>query len=226
MITMKTFTDDRVLNIFTDASVLSNGNEFISSHGIYVPRDKLNRFSILRNSSNNIGELSGILDALVYALPLRNNYERIHIWTDSAYSMKCICEWFGSWYNNRQYGNLMNSKMQPVENQEIIVTIVRYILDNDFKVVIYHQRGHILENNNLHEAMRSFTVNNNGLTISEDAMKYAAACNNTIDEVTRQAFTSMNTLSVPVYNEPIKHTLGNIDVQRLYMLTKKLDELK
>ena len=226
MITMKTFTDDRVLNIFTDASVTQNGQEFISSHGIYVPKDNCSNFSILRNSSNNIGELSGILEALKYALLRRNNYERIHIWTDSAYGMRCISEWFGSWYHKRQYGNLMNSKMMPVENQEIIVTIVRFILDHNFKVVIYHQRGHILENNNLQEAMRSFTNNNNGLTITSDAMKYAAACNNTVDEVTRQAFTKINPLETPLYNEPIKHVLGDIDVNRLYSLTKKLDELQ
>lgn len=222
---MNTFNNPLVLNIFTDASVFKNGDEQIVSHGIYDPKNNTKLFHIIRQSSNNRGELMGIATAIKYALLMRNNFVQINIWTDSLYSMKCICEWFPIWYFKMNNGMLTTGAGKPVENIDLIDMIIHLILDNNLDVNILHQRGHILERNNLNKAMKTFK-DINGMDIDQDAMSYAAVCNQVVDEHTRNGFLSTDLLSIPIYTYPIMpyFTYG-LDIRRLRYLTRKRGDL-
>lgn len=224
MVTMSMFNDASVLNIFTDASIYKNGEELISSHGIYDPKNNFYKYSIYRNSTNNRGELMGIIDALQYGLCLRSRYSRINIWTDSVYSMKCITEWFPNWYlNQRKDGIIYNRSGQPVENQDLIKIAIDLILINDFKVNIFHQRGHILEKKYMDKAIYSFSIANK-MSIDREAMHYAAVCNQIIDEYTRNMFLSVNVKEIPALVSPILPYFNDgYDIRRLLYLTKKYD---
>lgn len=231
MVTMNTFNNPNVLNVFTDASVFKNGEEQITSHGIYDPKNDVKGFTIVRQSSNNRGELMGLISAITYALPLRNKYFQINIWTDSLYSMKCICEWFPGWYFRMQDGviytggNKNDYRKKPVENADLISTIIHLILDNNFDVNILHQRGHIVERNNLQQAIKTFK-SSNGIEITQDAMSFAAVCNQVVDEYTRNGFLSVNPLSIPIYTYPIwPYFTYNLDISRLRFLTRKRGDL-
>lgn len=225
-ITMNIFTDLRVLNIFTDASIYKNGGEFISSHGFYSPTTNESSVQVVRDSSNNRGELMGIRDALMYGISKRNDYLQINIWSDSLYSVKSICEWFPSWYINSKDGVLRNSNEVPIQNQDLLKVIVDLILNNNFRVNILHQRGHINEKVPLKDAIDSFHIANK-MTIDSEAMKNAAICNQIIDEMTRNQFLISNVLDIPIYQNPISFSfLRYIDIKRYLILTRKTGDLE
>lgn len=224
-ITMNTFTDKRVLNIFTDASIYENGDEYISSHGFYSPTTNESHVKIVRSSSNNKGELMGIRDALMYGLSKRNEYLQVNIWSDSLYSVKSICEWFPSWWFNAYDGVLRNSSGQPVQNQDLLRVIVDLILTNNFRVNLIHQRGHINEKVSIKDAIYSFRIANK-INIDSEAMKNAAICNQIIDEMTRNQFMKSNVLEIPVYTNPIRFSfLRYIDINRYLILTRKTGDI-
>lgn len=224
-ITMNTFTDSRVLNIFTDASIYKNGDEFISSHGFYSPTTNESHVEVVRSSSNNRGELMGIRDALMYGLTKRNEYLQVNIWSDSLYSVKSICEWFPAWYLHSKDGVLRNSNDQPIQNQDLLKVIVDLILTNNFRVNLIHQRGHINEKVSIKDAIYSFKIANK-MTIDSEAMKNAAICNQIIDEMTRNQFMISNVLEIPVYTNPMGFSfLRYMDMNRYLILTRKTGDI-
>lgn len=225
IITMKTFIDPRVINIFTDASVYQNGNEFISSHGFYCPTTNESFSQVVRMSSNNKGELMGIRDGILYAISKRSEYQQINIWSDSLYSVKSICEWFPKWYMNSVNGVLYNNNNKEINNQNILNEIITLILSNNLRVNIIHQRGHIIEKVKMSDAIKSFKIANN-MMITEDAMFNAATCNQIIDELTRNQFLTKNILDIPIYKCPMNLLFLNIDVKRLLILTRKTGDLE
>lgn len=224
-ITMNTFTDPRVLNIFTDASIYKNGDEYISSHGFYSPTTNESKVEVVRNSSNNRGELMGIRDALAYGLSKRNEYLQVNVWSDSLYSVRSICEWFPSWYMHNTDGILRNNNGQEISNQDLLRVIVDLILTNNFRVNIIHQRGHINEKVSIKDAVYSFKVANK-MIIDNEAMKNAAICNQIIDEMTRNQFLISNVLEIPVYVHPMQFLFWRyMDINRYLILTRKTGDL-
>ena len=232
-VTMKTFNDPRVLNIFSDASVTHIGQEHISCHGIYDPKNDYRSTTILRNSTNNRGELMGVIDGILYAITQRDKYTQINLWTDSSYSMKSICEWFPAWYLRKRDGVLYTNAGKVLENQDLINCAVNLILDNNLRINILHQRGHVLEKNNLKNAIMSFTITNRivnskeEMTIDQDAMQYASVCNQIVDEFTRNMFLKSDITQIPSYIWPISpYFRPGLDLKRLLILTRKAGDLE
>lgn len=225
-ITMKTFNDPRVLNIFSDASVTIIGPEHISCHGIYDPKNEFRKVTILRNSTNNRGELMGVIDGILYAISQRDNYQQINLWTDSIYSMKSICEWFPAWYLRKRDGIIFSNSNKPVENQDLINCAINLILDHNLRINILHQRGHVLEKNGLKNAIMSFGIANK-MEIDKDAMHYASVCNQIVDEFTRNTFLEKDVTQIPMYTWPISPYFNpGIDLKRLIILTRKTGDLE
>ena len=99
---------------YTDGACKHNGSEKAKAGiGIYFSKSnkvKINDVSkrlIYDKQTNNAAELMAILKCLelcyVYVID-----EKIYIYTDSDYSMKCITVWYPEWIKNNNYHNKKN----------------------------------------------------------------------------------------------------------------------
>ncbi len=76
------------------------------------------------------------------------------VYTDSAYAMNCINEWASTWEKN----NWINSKGQPVENQDIIKPMYS-LYWNDHFIVIKKCSGHSgIEGNELADKLATGAI--------------------------------------------------------------------
>ena len=95
--------------------------------------------------TNNKAELYAIYAAISYLA----NY-RIHIFSDSQYSIKSLTTWIHNWKRN----GWINSKGNPVENQDLIIAIDRLLQTSNVKFSyvkahcgqIYNERADALAN--------------------------------------------------------------------------------
>ncbi len=124
--------------VYTDGACKHNGSDKAKA-GIGVYFNKHNRIKLSNVSerlttvkqTNNVAELTAILRAL--ELCDKNNIdEKILIYTDSDYSMKCVEIWYPQWKKEK--------KMKDRKNIDILQKIDRYYekLDVEFK----HIRSH------------------------------------------------------------------------------------
>ena len=102
---------EQIQEIYTDGSQKNNGKEGNGSIGIFFgDNDKRNLSEIVKNSTNNICELTAIKRALeIYQ-------KNCIIYTDSKYCIKCLTEWYISWLKNPK-------KMKDKKNIPLIKSI-------------------------------------------------------------------------------------------------------
>jgi ribonuclease HI len=128
-----------VLKIYTDGSSLGNGAKGATAGvGVYFgPRDPryvtcLHLFFISNRYHRNLSEaLKGVrqtnqraeLTAVLRALQLAPLDRDVLIYSDSNYSINCVTEWFINWRRN----GWLNASGKPVENKDIIETILTKI---------------------------------------------------------------------------------------------------
>lgn len=167
----KGLAEGSVLKIYTDGSSLGNGAKGATAGvGVYFgPRDPryVSRFLLsfisnryYRNLSealkgvrqtNQRAELTAVLRALQLA-PLDRD---VLIYSDSNYSIKCVTEWFLNWRRN----GWLNASGKPVENKDIIETILTKIEERQVvgsKTLFEWLKGHANDPGN--EAADSLAV--------------------------------------------------------------------
>ncbi|KAI2685668.1 hypothetical protein DTO013E5_7977 [Penicillium roqueforti] len=120
-----------MLRIYTDGSSLRNGTPLASAGvGVYFgPGDARNVSEPLKGSrqTNQRAELTAILRAIDIAPRHRD----VTIITDSRYSIDCVTVWFINWRRN----NWMTRDKKPVENKDLVESILIKIEErNDLKV--------------------------------------------------------------------------------------------
>lgn len=134
-------------SIFTDGSSIANGKpDCVSGCGVYFKEGELS-ISLpckkaaeycnisLNVESNNVGELMGILLALVIAK--ENVEEPTVIYSDSMYCINSVTNWCKNWEKNDW--NTSNGTL--VKNKEIIQRIIKEI--KNFKNLSFkHVKGH------------------------------------------------------------------------------------
>lgn len=137
---------ESVIKVFTDGSSSRNGKEnCLSGCGIYIVNTD-ERLSLtsqeasekcgvkLEGHSNNVGELLGILVAMVH---IQDKSVDLLIHTDSMYCLNSITIWCQSWMKN----NWVTAGGTPVKNKEIIRKILQE--KGKFRNVFFkHVRGH------------------------------------------------------------------------------------
>jgi ribonuclease HI len=135
-----------VIKVFTDGSSSGNGKPHcLSGCGVYIVNTD-ERLSLssqeaadkcgveLEGHSNNVGELLGILVAMVH---VQDKSVDLLIHTDSMYCLNSVTLWYQSWTKN----NWITAGGTPVKNKEII----RKILQEKGKfnnVYFKHVRSH------------------------------------------------------------------------------------
>lgn len=135
-----------VIRVFSDGSSSANGKPHcLSGCGVYIENtdERLSYTSqeasdkcgiILDGHSNNVGELLGILVAMVH---VQDKSVELLIHTDSMYCLNSITLWYQSWMKN----NWITAGGTPVKNKEIIRKILQE--KGKFRNVYFkHVKGH------------------------------------------------------------------------------------
>jgi len=134
------------IDIFTDGSLKKNdvGEIIGCGYGIYFPKNELpNVYApfLIGNITNNRAELHAIHQAILRVIK-NYTFDLINIYTDSEYSQKSLTVWIESWKKN----NWKNSKKKPVENQDIIQKIDKYLQRYKGKINIQWVKAHTGDN--------------------------------------------------------------------------------
>ncbi|KUL85854.1 hypothetical protein ZTR_07363 [Talaromyces verruculosus] len=116
-----------MLRIYTDGSSLGNGKKIAQAGvGVYFgPNDTRNVSEPLKGhrQTNQRAELT----AIIRALEIAPRHRPVTIVTDSRYSIDCVTNWFRKWIRN----NWQTSDGKPVENKDLIQSILVKINERD-----------------------------------------------------------------------------------------------
>ena len=107
--------------IYTDGACTNNGKQNSKGGiGLYC-QDQLHVSRQIKSSkiTNNVCELTAILEALLWVETHMKDIESVEICTDSSYSIQCVTSWIHGWKQN----NWRTAANKPVKNKRLIVTI-------------------------------------------------------------------------------------------------------
>ena len=128
------------INIYTDGSLKKTPNGNICGYGIFFPGKELKNVAapfVIGEITNNRAELHAIHQAIIRVVK-NYTFDLINIYTDSEYSQKSLTVWIENWKKN----NWKNAKKKPVENQDIIKKIDKYLQIYQGKINIQWVRAH------------------------------------------------------------------------------------
>lgn len=195
-----------VINIFCDASIDTTAK--VACGGcVIVAQDEINnlindnyniiskRLIIQQNATNNSSEILAIWAGIVEALKIRDHYYPgaiFRLFSDSKISLYGLRDWMKNWIANSEGSQiLISSSGTPVMNQQRFIEIYNLIVENNLRIELYHQRGHVIDGKvSLDQARAQFIKANkvpperlgNGIDIN-----YLSFYNNLIDGLTREA---------------------------------------
>jgi ribonuclease HI len=126
--------------MYTDGSLKKTPNGDICGYGIFFPGKELKNVAApftIGEITNNRAELHAIHQAIIRVVK-NYTFDLINIYTDSEYSQKSLTVWIENWKKN----NWKNAKKKPVENQDIIKKIDKYLQNYQGKINIQWVRAH------------------------------------------------------------------------------------
>lgn len=138
------------IEVYTDGSLKkkSDGSLYGCGYGIYFPGKELKNVSApftIGEITNNRAELHAIYQAII-RVSKNFTFDLINIYTDSEYAKNSLTVWIHSWKKN----NWKNSKKKPVENQDIIKKIDRYLQKYNGKINIQWIRSDHSDKKHIH----------------------------------------------------------------------------
>jgi len=134
------------MDIFTDGSCDLKKN--IGAFGIFFPNGEYESYGVKmlekthKEITNQRAELFAFLEVFKILNNNLNQKEKIiNIYSDSMYSINCLTIWRYNWEKN----NWINSKNEPVKNQDIIkncILLYDNLINNGFIINIFHINSH------------------------------------------------------------------------------------
>ena len=186
----------RELNIFTDASITTTiyGETIGCAGAICMENNNLCKFQVLRDSTNNISEITAVKLAIELALENRDKFNIVNIWADSQWSIFGLTKWIRSWMDNSCNGIMYSSSGDKVKNQQIFLSIIKLISENNLRVNFYHIKGHVAAKD-IKSITHAISVFNkaNGCSISRERIFMAVNMNNMVDIQTRNILVNYKT---------------------------------
>ena len=136
-------SSEKVINVFTDGSLVRRDGEIYCGYGIYFPNSEyksISRKFTHEPITNNRAELYAILKTIIICNIINLNrikekkqpVEKVIIYSDSEYSVKTFNEWLPKWLKSGK--NYLNS--------DIINEIQDHLSHAQFKVNFIHVRAH------------------------------------------------------------------------------------
>lgn len=104
--------------IYTDGSCINNGKPNAKAGiGIYFGENDKRNVSekFVNKPTNQRAEIYAIIKC-IDILSSENKKKKIHIYTDSQYTINCITKWIPKWIKN----NWINSKNESVKNKDLL----------------------------------------------------------------------------------------------------------
>lgn len=205
----------QTLNIFTDASKKTINNISMGCPGyVLVRTDYAGKTYIIEqgstieyDSTNNNSEYKAILLGLEAAIKYRHQYQFINLFSDSKISVYGLREWFiNNW--TLEEGQLIGSS-GPVSNQDVISRIIHFIIDNNFRVNLYHQKGHVT-NKVFDRAIKVFMESNRLNYVDPKLVAMISYYNDIVDKNTKMELEKTDLLINP--EVPIYKNVSSIDI--------------
>jgi len=193
-----TFFYKNAINVFTDASLVRKNDTPITCSGFITMQDGNiidKGLKVIHGSTNMYGEIYAIKMGIENLLQYKDTDRFLNLFSDSRVSIFGLREWIMLWYSNSQDKILKNSSNVPVYNQEVILEIMRLIVQSKVHVNFYHIPGHMRPNNE--EDMSKFRsiflknfnsdnyFNNPLSCIPNDILVEMCVYNNMIDKMSR-----------------------------------------
>lgn len=213
------FTDDSI-NIFTDASIkMITGGKVVACAGAVAIlgnfRGKRANYQFIKDTTNNNAELKAIRLGVNQAIAFKDQYRIVRIFSDSQISVFGIRDRIFKW-NTDSDGYYKTSEGSLVKNQDVMLEIVKDILDNELRLEIYHQNGHVNTDNieELNSAIHTFCISNSVRGhISYEFIKAISDINNYVDRTTRtRLLEAVDSGRIHGRKEPLRFTYNPRDI--------------
>ena len=195
-----------ILEIYTDASIKTypNGRVFGCS-GAICPIIGQSSFTINQDTTNNQSELIAIYIGIKLAkqiIDCNPLYKEIHLYSDSQFGIFGLSKWMNGWVKTLDSNEIIyGSNKEPVKNQQLFYMILEYLCENNLRIKLFHQPGHIAYNNpmKLKEANEVFKKSN-GYYISEDDIYKISFYNDLVDRATRTKLENIDPSNYLMFN--------------------------
>ena len=206
------FVSPNTLEICVDASLITINDRVFTCSGAVCLETYEDIYLVTPDSTNNKGELLAVYLGCQMAIKYRlfNNYDKIHIYSDSQFAVLGLRDWMEKWITTTdEKGVIYNSSSKPVKNYQLFQMIISYCVTNNLIVNLYNQKGHVNTNSeaSMAQANKQFK-DANGILLGYDDLKRITDGNNYIDLKTKQVLQSI----IPTTYRPIIHTEGNIQM--------------
>lgn len=206
------YSDEYALNntveIFCDASIKHyNNNRTFGCAGALSPILKLEKYEIVPDTTNNKSEITALYLAVQMAKEIRDHhkeYDDIVIYSDSKLAVFGLKHWMDMWLQTRVDGVMYNTSGKPVANQDLYLRIIRFLVENNLKIKLRHQKGHVkvLKEHSMNVARQVF-YESNDINIGNYDLSRICFYNNKIDELTRNKLETINPNNYPIIPEGI-----------------------
>ena len=121
-----------MMNVYCDGCAINNGKlNVYGGYGVYFPKYlhlNISEPFIINNCTNQRTEIYAMYSALntIYCTKIDIDYDYIHIYSDSSYTIKCLTEWIPKWVTN----NWKKSDGKDVLNKDLLL-----LLWNEYNLV-------------------------------------------------------------------------------------------
>lgn len=199
------------LNIFCDASITkvkeADESKTIGCSGFIavggIDNEIFRSSMLLGNVTNNRAELQAMFMSVMYANSLKNCFKNINIFSDSKLCVYSIIEWIYQWIGLSSDTTMYNKSGEVVKNQDIILWIIKTIIDNSLSINIFHQKGHVTYTQaNMKNASEVFFESNH-FECDMETLAKISSYNNAIDIYTKNQLASVYYNSIPDFIVPI-----------------------
>jgi ribonuclease HI len=132
--------EKRDIVVYTDGSYKKNGKHIKCGYGVYFPNGEmkdLGRPFTRKPLTSQRAELYAIYKALKRITKILE-FNSIHIYTDSEYSIKSLTIWINTWKSN----NWKTANKKEVSNQDIIKKIDKMLQKYPGKILFTHVPSH------------------------------------------------------------------------------------
>lgn len=217
------FNNDTI-NIFTDASILTlDTGEIVGCPGyaVYLGDIMIDQgHTIDRNSTNNYSEFHAIFMGVQQALKYQN-FKYIRLFSDSQTCILALRERIFNWIGKAKGGLLYGKSNQVIKNQNILMEIIYYIIENNIRIEFFHQKGHVNINksDDLTRALYVFKDSNNiNAYLDLEVISLLSQANDYVDRYTK-LMLEKNLVLEDKYNT-ISFFYNNFNIEKYKELIK------
>ena len=194
----------KVLEICCDASIKTypNGRTF-GCAGAIATGYNIKKIKVIPDTTNNRSELFAMFLAIKLAeeLQVMTRFDEVIIYSDSKFTVFGLKVWMDKWLSSRDANGIMYGyNNEPVKNQELFGMIISYMVKNNLRFNIRHQKGHINQTEKKLQIADRVFFESNGYHLDRETLSRISFYNDIIDKTTKQVLMTTNPDMYPIIN--------------------------